>query len=708
MSEPAQNHDRPAPTVPECLLDPDTDGDSSIVVPFPPRPHDLPPRPTMLPAANTPTAAEAEAEDHDTPQRRQVGPTRPVLPDRPTVVARVKAAVTTTEPVTAAAFHLLRVPLYWWRLASRAPAGVAQAATWAGAYVAAAGLGIEDLDQVRARRRARAGHVATVCLATIAVLWVLYAAGLWFYTAALLALLAAGFGWLARTPRDTAILDRRADHVEIPVIDRPLIETALGSLGIAALRPTDTGITGLAFVAPIMRDGQGWLARIELPHGVTAGEVCERRSKLAAGLRRPLAAVWPEGDPDTHEAMLNLYVADDKFSTGAPVAWPLADTGTVDVFAPIPIGRSPQGRQVTVTLAYACAVIGAVPRVGKTFALRLMLLAAALDPRCELHLADLKGTGDLAALDAVAHTAIAGDEPDDMKKLMDALAYAHDEVRRRAKLLRSLGREHAPESKVTSALADRKDVGLHPVIVAVDECQILFEHPDHGKTAIALATDIAKRGPALGVWLWLATQRITASAIPRDISANAVIRLCLKVTNHTDNDMILGTGAYKSGFNAAALSRKDLGVAYLAGEGDDPRIVRLAYVGTEAAEAICARARTARIAEGRLTGYAAGEDPTSDGRDVLDHLAACWPEDEHALWCSSIADLLATTYPGIYSSWETRNVAPALRPFGIATTDIKTSGTVRKGIRHTDLTAAVTHRHHPEEGEPPTATDDNR
>ena len=36
-------------------------------------------------------------------------------------------------------------------------------------------------------------------------------------------------------------------------------------------------------------------------------------------------------------------------------------------------------------------VIGAIPRMGKTAPLRLLLLGAALDPRCELHVHNLKG-----------------------------------------------------------------------------------------------------------------------------------------------------------------------------------------------------------------------------------------------------------------------------------------------------------------------------
>jgi hypothetical protein len=63
----------------------------------------------------------------------------------------------------------------------------------------------------------------------------------------------------------------------------------------------------------------------------------------------------------------------------------------------------------------ASMVVGSIPRMGKTFAVRLLLLAAALDVRAELHLFELKGTGDFSPLEPVAHAYRAGDEEDDIE-----------------------------------------------------------------------------------------------------------------------------------------------------------------------------------------------------------------------------------------------------------------------------------------------------
>ena len=111
---------------------------------------------------------------------------------------------------------------------------------------------------------------------------------------------------------------------------------------------------------------------------------------------------------------------------------------------------------------------------------RLLLLAAALDPRAELHLYDLKGTGDLSALEPVAHAYRAGDEEEDIDYAVADMRAVHAEMRRRTRVIRELPRALCPESKITPELAGRRDLGLWPIVVGADECQRWFEHKRHG------------------------------------------------------------------------------------------------------------------------------------------------------------------------------------------------------------------------------------
>jgi len=41
---------------------------------------------------------------------------------------------------------------------------------------------------------------------------------------------------------------------------------------------------------------------------------------------------------------------------------------------------------------------------------------------------------------------------------------------------------------------------------------------------------------------------------------------------------VLGTSAYKNGIRATTFTRRDLGIGYLAGEADDPQIIRTYYL----------------------------------------------------------------------------------------------------------------------------------
>ncbi|NJO34224.1 MAG: hypothetical protein HC869_14930 [Rhodospirillales bacterium] len=341
--------------------------------------------------------------------------------------------------------------------------------------------------------------------------------------------------------------------------------------------------------------------------------IAEKRATFSCsvGLRRPLSCVWPETDHDAHPGRLVLWVGDKPAHQSRPKPWPLTDRGRVSLFDPFPVGVDQRGRPVTLTLMFASMLIGAVPRMGKSFSLRLILLAAALDHTAELHVFDLKGGVDHRPLAMVAHRYRSGDDEEDLAYVRDDLRDLKTEMTRRYKVLRGLPETVCPEGKVTPQLAADRTLGLHPIVVALDECQVLFEHPVFGADAVEVCTDLVKRGPAVGITMVLATQRPDAKSIPTPISTSAVLRFCLKVMSQTSNDMVLGTSMYKAGVRATMFAFSDKGTGYLLGEGSDPQIVRTAYLDAVTAKTIAARARSYRVAAGTLTGHAAG--PTAAG-----------------------------------------------------------------------------------------------
>lgn len=615
-----------------------------------------------------------------------------------------------------AGYHALRAPVYAARLALQAPTGAARfvggtirwVADREGEPVRLAAVRREDAAEYLKLSRQRDGRVRLRTLVAVLALFV----GL----ASALAIYALAPGWLQALSVGVVVLalgsaGRKADapvvHKAVELPDAPkltsdIVLRALGALGIPAINQAQgKGRDGFAFTAPITRDGPGWRAEGDLPYGVTVTDVIERRDRLASGLRRPLGCVWPEAVPDEHTGRLVLWVGDQDLKSARKPFWPLLKSGTVDLFKPVPYGTDQRGRWVEVTLMFIAGVIGAIPRMGKTFLLRLLLLIAALDPRAEIHSYDMKGTGDLDPVgEKVSHRHGVGEEDETLQYALADFRALREELRRRTKVIRSLPRDICPESKVTSELASKRSLGLHPIVIGVDECQVLFEHPDYGKEFEEIATDLVKRGPATGIVLLLATQRPDAKSLPTGISANAGARWCLKVMGQTENDMVLGTSSYKRGVRATMFAWGDKGLHYFVGEGSDARIVSSTFVDAPGAEAIAARARTVREKAGLLSGYALGETAaavTGPSYDLLADVAAVIPEKEERVWNERIAARLAELRPDVYGGWKGENVTSALKPHGIRTRDVAGTTddgtrTTRRGITRADLLKAIAER----------------
>jgi DNA segregation ATPase FtsK/SpoIIIE, S-DNA-T family len=609
------------------------------------------------------------------------------------------------------AYHLTRGPAYLGRLAARAPRGAARLlAGWLrwlldleAEPVRQATVRAQDaeayLKLARQRdRRVRWRATLSCLLATVAAA----GGGLLLLAAAptrwtVLALLVAALG-VVGAPADRPLLERAVVVPRAARLTSDMVVRALGVLGLAGINQAMAkNPKAIGFVSPIHRDGPGWRADLDLPPGVTVGEVADRRDKLASGLGRPLGCVWPEANPEIHPGRLILWVGDQDMAKTRQPPWSLAKTGAVDLFRPFPFGTDQRGRVVPLTLMFASMVIGSIPRMGKTFAARLVLLAAALDPRCELHTYDLKGTGDFSVLESVAHRYRAGDDDADVAYLLADLRGLQAELRRRARVIRELPRDLCPENKVTPHLAGLRGYRLHPIVLGVDECQRAFEHPTYGAEIQAISEDLVRRGPALGIIPIFATQRPDAKSLPTAISANAVLRFCLKVMGQVENDMVLGTSAYKNGVRATMFARSDRGIGYLAGEGDDPLIVRAFYVDAPAAEAIVARARRLREQAGTLTGHALGEDlePADTTGSLLADILAVVPADQAKVWNQTIVSRLAELRPERYGGWEPDQLTAALKPFGVTVgqvwgTDPDSGGRAnRRGITRAQVVEAA-------------------
>jgi S-DNA-T family DNA segregation ATPase FtsK/SpoIIIE len=215
-----------------------------------------------------------------------------------------------------------------------------------------------------------------------------------------------------------------------------------------------------------------------------------------------------------------------------------------------------------------------------------------------------------------------------------------------------------------------------------DEAQNLFAHPEHGKAAGLDAEFIIKIGPAFGVVLIIATQRPDKASLPTGVSGNVSTRFCLKVMGQVENDMILGTSAYKNGLRATTFRLRSTPASNLLGAGPRPQVVRTFYLTcTPPSGSPSGRGRSARP-PGRspATPADAGEGP----RDVLTDVLAVFGGDAGLQW-GDVAARLASRFPARWDGVTADAISAECRARNVRSVDVKSGGKALKGCRRADV-----------------------
>ena len=609
-------------------------------------------------------------------------------------------------------FHGVRAPKYAAKTALYAPGGAVRTAgrliRWASAeegnwhlrQAAAAGndasawLALDARRQRQARWRWPVLIVGTVAaLVALAGLVSVPGASRWRWLVA--AVLVAGCARAGR-PADKPITDRVSQGKTYRKLTAELVRRALLSVQLSGINSAVAKDPGaISFPQEIHREGPGHLAIVDLPFGVEAADVIARRGRLASGLRLPLDQVWPEPAPG-HTGRLALWVGHEPASQMRQPAWPLIRDGKVDVFKPFPFATTPRLDVTTAELMFRNWLFGGQPGSGKTFAMRLLVLAAALDVRVELRGYELKGVGDFKALEPVCAEYGNGNDDDTLTACAAMFDWLYAEGQKRSKRIEhyyTLGK--APENKVTPELAALPGSGLHPLVVFVDEIQELFLFGKVGKAAGEMAEKCIKLFRALGIILILGTQIPDKDSLPTGITRNINTRFCLSVADQVANDMILGTSAYKLGYRATVFEPvTEAGWGILAGCGK-PGARRSFYVNNDQAATVMARATALRSAAGVLP------DSDSTARelaayDVLADVATIWPHGEDAAWNETLLERLTGLRPDVYATWEPAQLTAALSTHGVKAGQIgrRIDGktVTRRGPAHRDLMTAITNR----------------
>jgi S-DNA-T family DNA segregation ATPase FtsK/SpoIIIE len=530
----------------------------------------------------------------------------------------------------------------------------------------------------------------------------------WVVGLGALATAAGGTGIVLAAPEWTQIMTEGAALLGLARLGRPeekpILEHAFNparyvrltaDLTRAALVASGAGIKEpkqVRFPEEIRRDGPGYTAIVELPTGIIAGDVIDRRDYLAAGFRLPMAQVWPEPVAGAHPGMLAIWVADRPVDRMRQAETPLLTSGPLDYWGPLPWGEDVRMRPVSWRMDERNSLFGGMPGSGKTLAARNVGLGAAMDPLVRFVISELKGSGDLEPLEPLCINGMYASGADERSKdrTMDILRYLDRECERRGPRIREWAKKGLnSENKLNRAIAEA-DPSLFPLVAIFDEFQELTADPERGKEAKALIVSVVKRGRSLGIHLILATQRIDKESVPRGMSSNVSSRLALAVPSHVEVDLILGTGAYSRGARPTTFVPPADGVnpwagwGYLAGR-DQP--VRANYIDGPTAEAIVQRALALR---GEITLVDVEEMPDRDVlADVLKVFSHLGRPGAH--W-ETLAEQLAAQRPELYAGLTKDALSAQARGAGIESVNVTTDGTTLKGCRRTAVEQAIQRR----------------
>jgi S-DNA-T family DNA segregation ATPase FtsK/SpoIIIE len=457
----------------------------------------------------------------------------------------------------------------------------------------------------------------------------------------------------------------------------------------------------LTFVVPPTREGEGLASAMrmlyDLPPGRTSDEVVKKLRPLASALRRPVEALdVHEGE---HAGQVDLRVA-EKSPYKIPVPpWPWLDRDQVDLFTePIPQGIDLRGQPVTLPLLWTAALISARPRRGKSYELRKLLLAAALDPHTRIVIVNPKLSGDFKPLIPVCYRYIEHDPA----RTLDVLRELEAQMWRANAAIGGLPVDLAPESKITRAIHRDPNIDARLTVVAIDEIRIPFADADHGEPIKEVLTTLAQVGPAAGYIVLAATQRPDGTVVPVGWRSVMGTRIALQVM--TEGDSKIGLGAHHSDLHDASRLPATPGVAIVAGDveahvsaPDGPRITRLHEVSTLGAMAVAEWARARRVELGLLEGDAAGDTAIGAPAPAAEMELVDIRGQVAAVIRAGGADRLGTRTIlvglGRLAHDATEGDARAagkllaeeLRPYGVGPTDIRIDGRTVSGYRLDDL-----------------------
>ncbi|MFF3062338.1 FtsK/SpoIIIE domain-containing protein [Streptomyces sp. NPDC057909] len=347
----------------------------------------------------------------------------------------------------------------------------------------------------------------------------------------------------------------------------------------------------LRIVQMPMLDARGaWSAVIDLPPGIPAKKAMRAVDELAAafGVEEAQVSVSKRG----RSGRIELYVSRDlPFTDKAKPGPLLALEAAANFWGPISIGPDVRGLAISISVVERSGLVGGEPGAGKSASGNTILLAAALDPRVILVLADGKGGGDLEPFEHLCESFEGDADPEAFYTLLlDQVA----NMKHRYALLKKLGKR-----KVTEELAN-KYPELRQRLIWVDELMFYTTDEEYGKKITKLLRNLVSRGRAAGIITFCATQKPGSDVVDTSLRDLLSIRWALRCTTPEASDTILGKGAAAAGYSAKTIQAEMRGAGYLWAEGQNPVMVRADYYTDEQVTELLERATDLRTKAGTL------------------------------------------------------------------------------------------------------------
>ena len=320
-------------------------------------------------------------------------------------------------------------------------------------------------------------------------------------------------------------------------------------------------------VMSAMVDLWGWRARFRLARGQTIRDVIAKIPAIESGLGTFRGAVSVYPTPDNYANRCELRVLDaDPHADAIP--WPGPSVSSIS--EAIELGPFEDADPCRVSFLRRHVLFGGATGAGKSGGLNVLIgnLSACRD--VVLWGIDLKEGMELGpwlpCLDRLATT------PDAAQLLLaDAVAV----LEARAAVLAEQGQRGwspAPE--------------MPALVIIIDEYAELV---DDAPGAVRHADSIARRGRAVAVSLVAATQRPTQKAMGHGaVRSQMDVRICFRVRERKDVDLILGQGMLAAGWQAHTLDAPGKFLVSAA-EHDTPRRGRAYLITDEVVASTAAR-----------------------------------------------------------------------------------------------------------------------